>query len=112
MWVAAIWVHNPKTISVTCKNDPTSIWRKLRRIQRADVLCEARQPIAVDIDGVNLIRSTLPRGKINRLTIRRERCIKGSRLKVGELPSVRAIPIHDTDLINLVNETCKHDLAR
>src|SRR5687768_2423947 len=111
MRVTSIRVHNPKTISITREYNPVSIGRKLRRIQRSNAICQALQPIAIDVYGVDLIRSTFARGKINSLPIRGKRCVKGGRFKVRELSSACSICVHDADLIDLIDITSEHDLA-
>ena len=112
MRVASIWIHDPKSIPIIGENEPLSIWGKLRRVQRTNLIRQALQPIPVDVDGVNLERPALVGGEVNHLTIRRERWIKSSRRKVCKLLSHCPVGIHNTDLIDLVDITGEHDFAR
>ena len=112
MWVAAIRVHDPKSIPVIGEYNLLSIRRKLRRVQGTNAIRQALQPIPIDVDGVNLECSALVGGEVNSLTIRRERWIKSGRWEVCKLLSHCPVGIHDTDLIDLVDITGEHDFAR
>ena len=111
MRVASIRIHHPQPIPVIREDDPLAIWGKLRRIQRADAIRQALQPVPIDVYGVDLIRATFARREINHLPIRGKRCVKGGRLKIRELLSARSIRVHNTDLIDLIDVTSEHDLA-
>src|SRR5688572_24659414 len=112
MRVFPIRAHDPDPLgTVRVVREDDALLRTLRRIQGANPTADTSHAAPAQVHGIDLIVSGLARGKINGIPIRREGWVKGSRFEIRQLLAPGPVGVHQADLVDLVDETRKDNLA-